>query len=81
MGQGGFDVIIGNPPWREYAAVRRTYQVRDYTTEVCGNLHGICTERALVLRSGIGRMSFIVQLPPCEFVAHGVSRLSTAAAE
>src|SRR5262249_1732804 len=64
IGQGGFDVIIGNPPWREYAAVRRTYQVRDYTTEVCGNLHGICTERALALRSGIGRMSFIVQLPP-----------------
>jgi Eco57I restriction-modification methylase len=63
MGQGGFDVIIGNPPWREYAAVRRTYQVRGYTTEACGNLHGICTERALALRSGIGRMSFIVQLP------------------
>jgi hypothetical protein len=63
IGQGGFDVIIGNPPWREYAVVRRTYQVRGYTTEVCGNLHGICTERALALRSGMGRMSFIVQLP------------------
>jgi hypothetical protein len=63
MGQGGFDVIIGNPPWREYSVVRRTYQVRSYTTEVCGNLHGICTERALALRSGMGRMSFIVQLP------------------
>jgi hypothetical protein len=63
MSQGGFDVIIGNPPWREYAAVRRTYQVRGYTTDVCGNLHGICTERALALRSGMGRMSFIVQLP------------------
>jgi hypothetical protein len=63
MSRGGFDVIIGNPPWREYSVVRRTYQVRGYSTEVCGNLHGICTERALVLRSGIGRMSFIVQLP------------------
>jgi hypothetical protein len=63
MQQGGFDVVIGNPPWREYAVVRHTYQVRGYATELCGNLHGICTERALSLRSRIGRMSFIVQLP------------------
>ncbi len=63
MSQGGFDVVIGNPPWKEYASVKRTYTVLGYFTERCGNLHGICTERALRLRSGMGRMSFIVQLP------------------
>ncbi len=63
MSRGGFDVIIGNPPWIEYAKVRKTYQVRGLTTERCGNLHGMCTERCLSLQTDGGRMSFIVQLP------------------
>jgi hypothetical protein len=63
MQSGGFNVVLGNPPWREYATVRRIYRVQGYATESCGNLHGICTERALSLRSTPGRMSFIVQLP------------------
>jgi hypothetical protein len=63
MARGGFDVIIGNPPWVEYPKVRREYTVRGYLTEPCGNLHGICTERGLSIRSPHGRMSFIVQLP------------------
>lgn len=63
MANGGFDVIIGNPPWKEYAAVRKTYEVRGFVTTACGNLHGICTERSLRLRSAAGRFSFIVQLP------------------
>lgn len=60
---GGFDVIIGNPPWKEYTAVKKVYTVRGYSSEACGNLHGICTERALNLRSANGRTNFIVQLP------------------
>ena len=63
MKDGGFDVIIGNPPWREYSAIKRTYQIRGYNTESCGNLYGICTERSLALCSDSGWMSFIVQLP------------------
>ena len=63
MSSGGFDVIIGNPPWKEYAAVKKFYQVRGYLTESCGNLHGIMTERAMALARNDGRVSFIVQLP------------------
>jgi hypothetical protein len=63
MSGGGFDVVIGNPPWVEYSKVRRDYTVRGYDTEPCGNLHGICTERGLNIRSPLGSMSFIVQLP------------------
>jgi hypothetical protein len=63
MKKGGFDVIIGNPPWKEYSSVRKTYTIHNYVTEGCGNLHGICTERALILRSPRGCMSYIVQLP------------------
>ncbi len=63
LSAGGFDVVIGNPPWKEYAAVRKEYTVRGYATESCGNLHGICTERSLGLQTAHGRLSFIVQLP------------------
>ncbi|NCQ32579.1 MAG: hypothetical protein GW802_35105, partial [Armatimonadetes bacterium] len=63
MKSGGFDVVIGNPPWKEYSAVKREYTVRGYATENCGNLYALCIERCLALRSGNGGLSFIVQLP------------------
>ncbi len=63
MKHGGFDVIIGNPPWKEYAAVGKTYTVLGYKTERCGTLHNLCTARALQLRSNRGWFSFIVQRP------------------
>ncbi len=56
-------MIIGNPPWAEYAKVKNNYSVKNYQTEACGNLHSICTERGIELRSPYGYMSFIVQLP------------------
>ncbi|MGD8442478.1 MAG: hypothetical protein PVI94_03210 [Desulfobacterales bacterium] len=63
MSRGGFDVIIGNPPWKEYSSVKRVYQIKNYSTEQCGNLYAICTERGLRLRTTSGYISFIVQLP------------------
>ena len=63
MKRGGFDVIIGNPPWIEYAKVRKEYTVQNYLTEGSGNLYALCTERSLRIRSPHGALSFIVQLP------------------
>jgi hypothetical protein len=63
MKDGGFDVIIGNPPWREYAATRREYTIRDYVTQSSGNLYAYFSERSLQLASNGGYFSFIVQLP------------------
>lgn len=63
IASGGFDVIIGNPPWKEYAEVKKDYQLFGYSTEPCGNLHGITTERAIRLVRELGRVSLIVQLP------------------
>jgi len=63
MADGGFDAVIGNPPWKEYSAVKKDYIVRGYVSEPCGNLHCLFTERSLDTRSPLGRMSFIVQLP------------------
>ena len=62
-GNGGFDVIIGNPPWKEYSSVRKTYRLHNYTTLSSGNLYGICIERCLNLLSPSGYFSFVVQLP------------------
>ena len=63
MSDGGFGVVIGNPPWREYSAVEKDYQVRAYDTESCGNLYALCAERSIELASQEGWFSFIVQLP------------------
>jgi hypothetical protein len=63
MRKGGFDAVVGNPPWREYSAVKKTYTVRSYVTEKAGNLYALFIERSLALRSKLGGFSFIVQLP------------------
>ena len=62
MHRGGFDVIVGNPPWKELSAIRE-YATHGYQTQRCGNIHGLCTERSLNLTVAEGRFSFIVQLP------------------
>jgi hypothetical protein len=61
--KGGFDAIIGNPPWKEYSAVKKYYSVRGYATESSGNLYALCSERSLAMLAPRGYMSFIVQLP------------------
>ena len=56
---GGFDVVIGNPPYVEYSKVRKDYTVRDYKTESCGNLYAMFMERGSQLNSLKGCFSFI----------------------
>jgi len=60
MKQGGFDVIIGNPPYVEYSKVRKNYTVQQYQTQVCGNLYTLVMERALKLGRRNGRCGLIV---------------------
>ena len=62
MSKGGFDVVIGNPPYVEYSKVRKEYEVKGYATERCGNLYAFVMERSYsCLRRG-GRFGMIVQL-------------------
>jgi hypothetical protein len=63
MRDGGFDAVIGNPPWREYSAVKKEYTVRNFALEATGNLYALFIERCLALRANRGTFSFIVQLP------------------
>ena len=63
INDGGFDVVVGNPPWKEYSAVRAEYTVRGYDLEHNANLYTLCTERALAISSHGALTGYIVQLP------------------
>ncbi len=61
---GGFDVVIGNPP---YIRVNKLDQysrdaVATFSTRKSPDFYAICYERALTLLSASGRQSFIVML-------------------
>jgi len=59
---GGFDVIIGNPPYVEYHKVRKIYKLIEFITEKCGNLYAYVIERCTNTLRSAGRMGMIVQL-------------------
>ena len=62
MSNGGFDVVIGNPPYVEYSKIRKEYQVNGFVTVGCRNLYALVIERSYsCLRRG-GRFGMIVQL-------------------
>ena len=60
MSKGGFDVVVGNPPYVEYSRVKSEYTVKDYQTESCGNLYAMMWERSVRLSSPGGHLGFIV---------------------
>lgn len=60
MKQGGFDVIIGNPPYVEYGKVKKTYTIRGYKTESCGNLYAFTWERCLSIARSVAHIGMIV---------------------
>jgi hypothetical protein len=62
MKRGGFDVIIGNPPYVEYRAVRNRYTLPagQYLSESASNLYAFCMERSARLLHQEGRFGMIV---------------------
>ncbi len=66
MQRGGFDVIIGNPPYVEYSKIRHAYRVQGYETASCGNLYAAVIERSLTLcRDEQSYLGLIVPLSVC----------------
>ncbi len=61
-GNGGFDVIIGNPPYVEYSKVRNEYQITNYVTESCGNLYAFVLERVTRIVNIISKISMIIPM-------------------
>lgn len=67
---GGFDVIIGNPPYVVYnridpttkKSVSQTYSIGNYVTKDCNNLYSFVVERSFYLTHDIGRFSMIIPM-------------------
>ena len=63
MQEGGFDVIIGNPPYVEWSKVTTYKLLSDiYTTRSCGNLYTVICERSYKLLHKDGHFGMIVPI-------------------
>ena len=59
---GGFDVIIGNPPYVEYSKVKKDYTIREFETEDCGNLYTFVMEQSQSIQKAHSRIGLIVPI-------------------
>lgn len=59
-GRGGFDVIIGNPPYVVYTESRFVYQLKNYQSLSTSNLYAFCMERSYSIILQDGRFGMIV---------------------
>ena len=62
MARGGFDVIVGNPPYINVKEIRKSYATRGFATSGCSDIYAQVVERAVhTCRTG-GRTGMIVPL-------------------
>jgi hypothetical protein len=59
---GGFNVIIGNPPWVEFAKIQKDYKPKGMATSECNNLWAFVVERSYDLLARNGRVGLIVPM-------------------
>jgi len=60
--EGGFDVVVGNPPYVARALVKEQYSVRGLQTIVCPDIYADCTARSLGILSPKGRIGLILPI-------------------
>lgn len=61
-GNGGFDVIIGNPPYVTFTDASLKYNVRQYSTYNTKNLFALCGERFTSLVCNNSSIGYIIPL-------------------
>ena len=59
---GGFDVIIGNPPYVEMSDLADQYAIKNLSLIETGNLFAVCMERFTALLHSRGRVGVIVPI-------------------
>jgi len=62
MSRGGFDVIIGNPPYVEYKNIKSIYKILKFKTLPCKDLYAFVTERTYSLMNHEKRIGLIVPI-------------------
>ncbi len=62
QGRGGFDVIVGNPPYLVMSKARKQYTPLNYVTDKSSDIYALVMERASVLTSRSGYTGMIVPL-------------------
>ena len=62
MKNGGFDIIIGNPPYVELPKVTHEYSIRRLQLIKTGNLYSLCAERFASLGKKKGHVGIIVPI-------------------
>ncbi len=62
--RGGFDVIIGNPPYVEYSKARKTYKIleKKYNNFACNNLYAFIFESSMSILKHQGKIGLIVPI-------------------
>ncbi len=58
--KGGFDVIIGNPPYVEYSKV--DYKLNNYSTIKCSNLYAFIIERCFNIKNKASKIGMIIPM-------------------
>ena len=58
--RGGFDVIIGNPPYVEYTKVKNTYTLKNFETLYSGNIYAQIIERSKCISNNETMLGWIV---------------------
>lgn len=61
--RGGFDVIIGNPPYVKVSVAEERYRIPNFVTKECANLYACVAERCYSLSRTVSKVGMIVQLP------------------
>lgn len=61
-GNGGFDVVIGNPPYVEYNKVKNVYTLNNFQTIDSGNIYAQVLERSVALLTSSSRNGWIVPI-------------------
>lgn len=61
-GNGGFDVIIGNPPYVVFNPQKSIYRINSYKTFECKDLYAYVMERSITLKNIKGTIGFIVPI-------------------
>lgn len=79
MKRGGFDVIVGNPPFVEFTPAKVKYTLQEFDTLPCGNLYAFVSERSANMTGTTGRLGLI--MPSASICTPRMSSLMTAFTE